>query len=138
MYVFFVMIRRPPISTRTDTLFPYTTLFRSPFGFGSPAANSQLAAFQALTSGQPGFFRTRYQPPYWLQGGGPAATSIYDTNPLADTLREYVDFNLLNWGDVRASFGSVTVGTERTNVGEGQRGSARRDNGWRGLIKKQK
>src|SRR3546814_21027450 len=27
--VFFVMIRRPPRSTRTDTLFPYTTLFRS-------------------------------------------------------------------------------------------------------------
>src|SRR3546814_13636390 len=26
------MIRRPPISTRTDTLFPYTTLFRSPIG----------------------------------------------------------------------------------------------------------
>src|SRR3546814_5346867 len=25
------MIRRPPISTRTDTLFPYTTLFRSPY-----------------------------------------------------------------------------------------------------------
>src|SRR3546814_1422374 len=28
-YVFFFMIRRPPRSTRTDTLFPYTTLFRS-------------------------------------------------------------------------------------------------------------
>src|SRR3546814_11300152 len=28
-YVFFLMIRRPPRSTRTDTLFPYTTLFRS-------------------------------------------------------------------------------------------------------------
>src|SRR3546814_17977332 len=27
--LFFVMIRRPPRSTRTDTLFPYTTLFRS-------------------------------------------------------------------------------------------------------------
>src|SRR3546814_4691178 len=27
---FFLMIRRPPRSTRTDTLFPYTTLFRSP------------------------------------------------------------------------------------------------------------
>src|SRR3546814_15017207 len=27
------MIRRPPRSTRTDTLFPYTTLFRSAFGF---------------------------------------------------------------------------------------------------------
>src|SRR3546814_10980284 len=29
MCFFFVMIRRPPRSTRTDTLFPYTTLFRS-------------------------------------------------------------------------------------------------------------
>src|SRR3546814_11282139 len=31
------MIRRPPRSTRTDTLFPYTTLFRSP----SPTGQSQ-------------------------------------------------------------------------------------------------
>src|SRR3546814_19269486 len=30
------MIRRPPISTRTDTLFPYTTLFRSPYVTGRP------------------------------------------------------------------------------------------------------
>src|SRR3546814_17442147 len=30
LYVFFfLMIRRPPRTTRTDTLFPYTTLFRS-------------------------------------------------------------------------------------------------------------
>src|SRR3546814_20676412 len=30
LYIFFfLMIRRPPRSTRTDTLFPYTTLFRS-------------------------------------------------------------------------------------------------------------
>src|SRR3546814_7274246 len=29
---FFLMIRRPPRSTRTDTLFPYTTLFRSSAG----------------------------------------------------------------------------------------------------------
>src|SRR3546814_18108219 len=29
------MIRRPPRSTRTDTLFPYTTLFRSPPQFCS-------------------------------------------------------------------------------------------------------
>src|SRR3546814_7740167 len=34
----FLMIRRPPRSTRTDTLFPYTTLFRSGgvFSFGLP------------------------------------------------------------------------------------------------------
>src|SRR3546814_2771236 len=29
LMLFFLMIRRPPRSTRTDTLFPYTTLFRS-------------------------------------------------------------------------------------------------------------
>src|SRR3546814_6362927 len=29
LFLFFLMIRRPPRSTRTDTLFPYTTLFRS-------------------------------------------------------------------------------------------------------------
>src|SRR3546814_13335787 len=41
MFVFFfLMIRRPPRSTRTDTLFPYTTLFRSFFG---ATANEQRA-----------------------------------------------------------------------------------------------
>src|SRR3546814_8284813 len=34
MLFFFLMIRRPPRSTRTDTLFPYTTLFRSLAGVG--------------------------------------------------------------------------------------------------------
>src|SRR3546814_2461523 len=29
LYAFFLLIRRPPRPTRTDTLFPYTTLFRS-------------------------------------------------------------------------------------------------------------
>src|SRR3546814_7281378 len=32
MMFFFLIIRRPPRSTRTDTLFPYTTLFRSRSG----------------------------------------------------------------------------------------------------------
>jgi len=82
-----------------------------PFGFGSPAMNGQLAAFQALMAGQPGFFKPRFPPPYWLHGGGPAATSFYDTTPLAATLRQYVDFDLLNRGEVRASFGAVNVRT---------------------------
>src|SRR3546814_5197690 len=37
---FFLMIRRPPRSTRTDTLFPYTTLFRGGFG---QAADRRIA-----------------------------------------------------------------------------------------------
>src|SRR3546814_11136760 len=33
VWLFFLLIRRPPKSTRTDTLFPYTTLFGSAFLF---------------------------------------------------------------------------------------------------------
>src|SRR3546814_8065266 len=41
-FFFFLMIRRPPRSTRTDTLFPYTTLFRSlPLGRRPIAAISE-------------------------------------------------------------------------------------------------
>src|SRR3546814_12935748 len=39
--VFFLMIRRPPRSTRTDTLFPYTTLFRS-LHFGEKGVDQRL------------------------------------------------------------------------------------------------
>src|SRR3546814_18882513 len=42
---FFLMIRRPPRSTRTDTLFPYTTLFRS--GDTIPEAARQRLAAEA-------------------------------------------------------------------------------------------
>src|SRR3546814_2442411 len=40
--VFFLVIRLPPRSTRTDTLFPYTTLFRSS-GFDAKAVSSKGA-----------------------------------------------------------------------------------------------
>src|SRR3546814_2789694 len=42
------MIRRPPRSTRTDTLFPYTTLFRSPHEIPGPAP-SRVALQGRLT-----------------------------------------------------------------------------------------
>src|SRR3546814_2111113 len=38
-YIFFLMIRRPPRSTHTHTLFPYTTLFRSLLLTGHDAAD---------------------------------------------------------------------------------------------------
>src|SRR3546814_4784841 len=37
------MIRRPPRSTRTDTLFPYTTLFRSHDEFLAPPVEQEIA-----------------------------------------------------------------------------------------------
>src|SRR3546814_4187382 len=47
---FFFMIPRPPRSTRTDTLFPYTTLFRSAGGLAAGGATlSQDAATSVFT-----------------------------------------------------------------------------------------
>src|SRR3546814_4671609 len=43
--LFFLMIRRPTRSTRTDTLFPYTTLFRSDLVTIFPEVVSQIVAF---------------------------------------------------------------------------------------------
>src|SRR3546814_4531334 len=47
------MIRRPPRSTRTDTLFPYTTLFRSCFG-GDQAEPAGLACPRGRRGGAAG------------------------------------------------------------------------------------
>src|SRR3546814_18534215 len=46
VFIFFLMIRRPPRSTRTDTLFPYTTLFRSD-------VERALASWYAVKIGPP-------------------------------------------------------------------------------------
>src|SRR3546814_4608029 len=47
----FLMLRRPPRSTRTDTLFPYTTLFRST-AFGE--ASGQRARKYSVSDDSPG------------------------------------------------------------------------------------
>src|SRR3546814_15869434 len=47
------MIRRPPRSTRTDTLFPYTTLFRSPLPSPSVCALAWLALLAGCGSADP-------------------------------------------------------------------------------------
>src|SRR3546814_19817137 len=49
------MIRRPPRSTRTDTLFPYTTLFRSPHrGLEGVTNESRLVAIGVHNCSAPG------------------------------------------------------------------------------------
>src|SRR3546814_15292530 len=45
------MIRRPPRSTRTDTLFPYTTLFRSHLDAGVAGQRDQAVAGDAVEQG---------------------------------------------------------------------------------------
>src|SRR3546814_10496996 len=48
--IFFLMIRRPPRSTRTDTLFPYTTLFRSKSALNHGIREAQGELIVALDS----------------------------------------------------------------------------------------
>src|SRR3546814_4401838 len=60
------MIRRPPRSTRTDTLFPYTTLFRSPacrHRGRSHAPARRLRALTGLIRDGPGKRRPRQEGP---------------------------------------------------------------------------
>src|SRR3546814_11905112 len=47
-FLFFLMIRRPPRSTRTDTLFPYTTLFRSIFRIMSYIAEAEAKGIKPV------------------------------------------------------------------------------------------
>src|SRR3546814_10112450 len=60
---FFLMIRRPPRSTRTDTLFPYTTLFRSIWAitgmrFGDPARPLLVSVRSGARASMPGMMDT--------------------------------------------------------------------------------
>src|SRR3546814_3514307 len=60
------MIRRPPRSTRTDTLFPYTTLFRSPEpshrgAAALPATGTRARGHVAVPHRSTGFIRARRQ-----------------------------------------------------------------------------
>src|SRR3546814_1944025 len=53
------MMRRPPESTRTDTLFPYTTLFRSAPAVGASIQRAAVARAVGAASG----FRPRARAP---------------------------------------------------------------------------
>src|SRR3546814_3804110 len=58
MFIFFffvLMIRRPPRSTRTDTLFPYTTLFRSGGGRWTASRPGASASPRSLAPCAPSF-----------------------------------------------------------------------------------
>src|SRR3546814_11419296 len=56
--VFFLMIRRPPRSTRTDTLFPYTTLFRS-YRHGAFAGTYAVSRYPDAARCHGGIFAAR-------------------------------------------------------------------------------
>ena len=76
--------------------------------YGREALHETAAAMVAMF-GVPGFFRPRLIPPFLAPSGTMDALSFYDSSPLADTLNELVDWDLLNDGPMRLSVGAVEV-----------------------------
>jgi NTE family protein len=69
----------------------------------------EWSAAMVMWTGVPGFFTPRIVPPTLATPGTPGALSFYDSSPLARTLDELVDWELLNTGPIRLSVGAVDV-----------------------------
>src|SRR3546814_14387311 len=95
------MIRRPPRSTRTDTLFPYTTLFRSPClrgPFRRIGRTTQLHRDEGTHDLNDGDATLALQALSWILSDEPRAERLLDLTGLAP-------------GELRASLG------ERAKIG---------------------
>ncbi|MHB8883572.1 MAG: patatin-like phospholipase family protein [Methylovirgula sp.] len=85
-------------------VWPYT-----PDGDIYRRVRNATSAMMTMTLGQPGFFKPHDLNPWFSPAGAKTATSFYDSTPLANTLKELVDFSLINEGDVRFAVGAVNV-----------------------------
>src|SRR3546814_15875558 len=96
------MIRRPPRSTRTDTLFPYTTLFRSvgraaqylpqPIFITSANDPKEIAAAQAIAARVPDDRATFFTPPEGAIHGSSTLIEAKDPKGAAPTWQAVMDF----------------------------------------------
>src|SRR3546814_5248819 len=94
------MIRRPPTSTRTDTLFPYTTLFRSPAHACAPALDDRpMLATAPLKAGHAREELSRVGDPSWDLG-----PAVFREN--ARRCHVTVHFDVLEHADVQAAMRS--------------------------------
>jgi NTE family protein len=75
------------------------------------AVSADLGANMAALFGAPGFFAPRLPPVVPTLPYPPTSLSLYDTQPLRDTLSELVDFDLINAKRDRLSVGAVNVRT---------------------------
>lgn len=80
-------------------------------GVDARRAFSAFAAWRALIEGQRDFFVPRGLTP-WLGGSQSVLdSSFYDTTALKHTLERLVDFDRINYGDIRVSVGAVNIRT---------------------------
>ncbi|HEY4078177.1 MAG TPA: patatin-like phospholipase family protein [Rhizomicrobium sp.] len=86
------------------TVWPYT-----PDGDIWRQARNTISSLTTVLFGQPGLFDPHRINPWLLPAGNKNATSFYDNNPMREILRELVDIDLLNKGNVHFAVGSVNV-----------------------------
>src|SRR3546814_21050435 len=104
------MIRRPPRATRTDTRFPYTTLFRSLFSQGINQATAGTDQVNAILNlhlatgriGKPG------AAPFSITGQ-PNAMGGREVGGLASTLAAHMDFAPANRARIHRSWAAPTI-----------------------------
>jgi NTE family protein len=84
-----------------------------PIGYGDTSRRifNEASAALAAAGGVPGFFEPRFPPAVMMPQGTLGAISLYDTEPLRNTLLDLVDFDVLSSGSVRLSVGAVQVRT---------------------------
>jgi NTE family protein len=70
---------------------------------------NEWSALASIASGVRGFYRPRVPPPWLQPWGTDGALSLYDTTPLRQTLKQFVDFDLLNAGHPRLSVGAANI-----------------------------
>ena len=89
---------------------------RADFGFAPPTGDTRetynaLHALQTLMIGRPGLFSPRIPGLMSIFPGMPRDVALYDTKPLAATLRRLVDFDLLNRAELPLIVGTVDMET---------------------------
>src|SRR3546814_14185105 len=100
--VFFLMIRRPPRSTRTDTLFPYTTLFRSD-GQGSRMLSIPRDLLVTISeTGQ----TTRINAAF---NGGPRRLVATLRDQLQLPIPHYLEVDFVAFRDLVDALGGITI-----------------------------
>src|SRR3546814_16311085 len=140
---FFLISRRPPRSTRTDTLFPYTSLFRSDVeveglreaGLGEAGGDADAqAAGRQLEQGEAAGGIEMIHHPGEDRGGGGAAGGVEPVYDGGEGEGAVVDLRRLVFG-LGPEQGDG-FGQDRKRVVEGKSVSGRVDNGGRRNYKK--
>src|SRR3546814_13797682 len=99
------MIRRPPGSTRTDTLFPYTTLFRSAWGGSAP----QLPGERRSVAGAAWLLLSR---PKWLPrhpSSSSRSPQVQDLNVIDQFMQAFIAYIDSGFGLIGGDVGFLTT-----------------------------